>query len=200
MNFKQPYEVLITEKLQAFPVPDMADAIWARIEAQLDTDMPTDDPDGGSPAPAGPSPFGKLVLGFGITAVVIAFLSIFINSEKDPENNIIIPPSNTPSIISDPQSPAPSEVPRRSPQQSTVVSAPKDSNQTVNDFIDSIVSRPAVQLPGPVPDSSSARLPTIITPPPVLPPVVKDSIKKPRGVQGISDDDYRIEPKKKDTR
>lgn len=36
MNKTTPYETLIAAKLNEIPVPDMADAIWSGIEAQLD--------------------------------------------------------------------------------------------------------------------------------------------------------------------
>ena len=51
MNNKQAYEITITSKLEALPLPDMEDAIWSRIEAQLDIDLPTDDGGGGTSAP-----------------------------------------------------------------------------------------------------------------------------------------------------
>lgn len=39
MNTKKTYEHLITEKLETeLPIPEMADAIWARIKVQLDAD------------------------------------------------------------------------------------------------------------------------------------------------------------------
>ena len=43
MKEKRAYEHIISGKLEALPVPDMEDIIWARIETRLDTDMPTDD-------------------------------------------------------------------------------------------------------------------------------------------------------------
>jgi hypothetical protein len=43
MNNRTTYEQLIADKLQQLPIPDMADAIWARIEQQLNVEMPVDD-------------------------------------------------------------------------------------------------------------------------------------------------------------
>ena len=47
MDQRLPYEQLIGAKLQSLSIPDMEDMIWARVKAQLDIDMPTDDGDGG---------------------------------------------------------------------------------------------------------------------------------------------------------
>ncbi len=49
MNPKAPYEVLIEDKVRNISVPDMADAIWANIEQQLDLDL-NNDADNGSNA------------------------------------------------------------------------------------------------------------------------------------------------------
>lgn len=198
MNEKQPYEILITEKLQAIPVPDMVDMIWARIEEKLDTDMPTDD--GDNPAPAGPPPVTKFIIGAGITAVVVALLTLFLNPEKKSAITPTHPTNTLPPTISEPSKPAPSQSPPLNPRNQSILPAPTDSNRlTAADFIDSIVSSPAVQLPTAVADSTSRNVPAIVLPPVQSQPQQKDSIKKPRGVQGISDDDYRIEPKRKDS-
>ena len=58
MNERKAYEQTIKGKLEAIPLPDMEDAIWARIETQLDIDMPTDDGGGNAPSPNNPSGFG----------------------------------------------------------------------------------------------------------------------------------------------
>ena len=47
MDERLKYEQLIGEKLHNLPIPDMQDTIWARVKAQLDIDLPTDDGDGG---------------------------------------------------------------------------------------------------------------------------------------------------------
>ncbi|HEX2606857.1 MAG TPA: hypothetical protein VHK91_05735, partial [Flavisolibacter sp.] len=73
MHPKQAYEQTITSKLEALPVPDMADAIWARIEAQLDLDMPTDDGGGNPSSPSGGGWAGKASLFAVIAAIVIVY-------------------------------------------------------------------------------------------------------------------------------
>lgn len=67
MNTNTPYEHLIAAKLDQVPVPDMADSIWASIEAQLDA--PVEIPD----QKTTPKIKGKGWYGFaGITVVVTA--------------------------------------------------------------------------------------------------------------------------------
>ena len=53
MRNKETYELTITSKLEALPLPNLEDAIWSRIEAQLDIDLPTDDGDGGNSGKGG---------------------------------------------------------------------------------------------------------------------------------------------------
>ena len=55
MDQRLPYEQLIGAKLQGLSIPDMEDMIWARVKAQLDIDMPTDDGDGGDDGPQSPT-------------------------------------------------------------------------------------------------------------------------------------------------
>ncbi|MGZ5247199.1 MAG: hypothetical protein ACXWV5_09155, partial [Flavitalea sp.] len=76
MNQLKAYEITIKGKLEAIPLPDMEDAIWARIEAQLDTDMPTDDGNNGPfDSPSGPLTLGSSILVFLITLLTLYFSS-----------------------------------------------------------------------------------------------------------------------------
>ena len=83
MNQKKAYEQTIAVKLEAIPLPDMADAIWARIENQLDIDMPTDD-GGGNSTPDAPSGFGWIG-GSVLFVFAVALVSFFIinNNNKN---------------------------------------------------------------------------------------------------------------------
>ena len=58
MSQATPYEQLIAEKLEQLPpLPEMADAIWLRIEKELDDSPSSDDDDfGGDPEPGPVSP------------------------------------------------------------------------------------------------------------------------------------------------
>jgi hypothetical protein len=85
MNERLKYEQLIGGKLQGLPVPDMADAIWSRIEAQLDIDLPTDDGGGGSPLTP---PSGPTIIGWGLSVFIIAVVTAFFLFKNKPEKNI----------------------------------------------------------------------------------------------------------------
>src|SRR5215203_425931 len=85
MNERLTYEQLIGGKLQSLPVPDMADAIWSRIEAQLDIDLPTDDgEDGSSPQP----PSGPTIIEWGLSVVVITLVTVFFIFKNEPAKKI----------------------------------------------------------------------------------------------------------------
>jgi hypothetical protein len=75
MTPKTTYELTITEKLQHLPLPDLEDAIWARVKNQLDHDLPTDD--GGDSGPDLPP---AAVAGCGVPgslALLLFLLPIF---------------------------------------------------------------------------------------------------------------------------
>lgn len=194
MNTPTTYERIVSEKLQTLPVPDMADAIWARIEQQLDLDMPTENTDGNPPTPASPSGGWRLLL-LSATIVMIAAIAYLIIAKK-------------------PESPIPLR---------------EETSQQVNPFADSTIDLPASRLTAPSakkgaspqkqePDQPVAspsldsgqrfvfspnRQDTVpkVNVPPLLnrPEADTPKIKRPRGVSGISDTDYKIAPVKKDS-
>lgn len=193
MSLNTPYEVTIAEKLQQLPLPDMADAIWARVERQLDIDLPADDGNGGSPS----SPSGSGWIGGAALALFVAVLFfVILKREKTTpaltlpkQNNTVISTPGTQTVESNkgegnnvPLLVTPEVVPNNLPGQ---VNSPPAR-------IDSVVGN----LPLPQPDSTQTN--TVLLPPPQ---VVTDSVKPSpgRGVRGISDGDYRIVPTKKDT-
>ncbi len=190
---KQTYEVTITSKLEALPIPDMADAIWTRIEAQLDIDLPTNDGGGNNP-PSGPTGFGwyggaGLIV---IAAAIITFLSVKKDDQKTETTVDKVNPSKVDSTETRALAPA------KNPDSKSTATAPFDIG-----IVDSSVVVPT--------DSA------IFVHEPALPPI-KDSVilgndqpknyflskdstppKKLRGVRGITDSDYRIVPKQKDS-
>jgi len=193
LNHKAPYEHLIAEKLETRPVPDMADAIWARIEAQLDTDMPTDD--GDVPVPDDTPDGGGIWSQALLFVAIIAIMSLFSIPRKNIEDSL---PAATETI-------KPANEPSAQPPPAT------QNNRTTGGQRNPALAGGLQPVPG---DSASA-LP-VLTPsdtviaanplvqqglPPVTAPVVSDSLprKRPRGVPGIGDGDYRIVPKKDST-
>ncbi len=199
MDQRPRYEQLIAGKLESLPLPDMQDAIWARVKARLDIDLPSDD-DGGGDGPA-PKP-GPGIIGWGLSVVLIAFLSFYF-LKKDPQNNIL--PASTPTN-SNPftSSPAQGEgppgtvpaqnrdnpsvtVPIQPGNEDTVLMSAPPGQASVgavsNDTI--AISQPGNDLAG------LANVPEL----------KNDSVipKKKKGVS-LKDEDYRIVPKKEDNR
>jgi hypothetical protein len=196
MNKKTTYELTIADKLQQLPLPDMEDAIWARIKTQLDRDLPEDD-SGGSNTPQAPS--GGWMWRAGLLAFVAAFLTVYLltkKSETPVSPQTIQQPVNTNSTPLAPSAPPSSQRTTNSqnwppsvPQEGKTVPIPFEANK------DSMLSPPLAQQP--LSDTQAGV--TALVPPPLL----QDSVLKPkpksRGVKDISDADYRIVPTKKDS-
>ena len=194
MNEKTAYEQLIAAKLQALPLPDMADAIWARIEAQLDVDMPPDNNPGGGNAPNFPT--GGIAWG-GISLIVVAVLYLFFSQTKKTDIPQNLPASTTPVTTQPVTTPA---------------NSPPSINMPVNATPAGTSTGPATNgLPTPLLDSNtttsvaqplftdSTVLQEAAPPPTAIAPAKTDTVatvKKGRGVSGITDNDYRIVPKK----
>jgi len=193
MDQRHTYEQTITSKLDILPLPDMADAIWSRIEQQLDTDMPTDDGSNG-PAPSSPTP--KLFIGGSVFVVLVALVSFFLlrktSTQQRPTINTTPAPAKTEIQVSKP----PGESPPKSFQPDKEVQ--NNPIRVLNTSADSFAAIPGFNLI----DSLQKQDALVETPPPViLPP--KDSAvqgKKKRGVSGLNDNDYRVVPKKDSSR
>jgi hypothetical protein len=194
MDRKKAYEQIIAGKLEALPLPDMADAIWSRIETQLDWEMPTDDGGGSGPgAPSGGNWMGRA----GLFVFIAAFVTIFLIYKNNKKAEPLVQPEPT---VQPAQPPLPAgtnnlinqgrkgEIPL--PQNQEVVPATRSG-------ADSASSTP---LPVTLAPTDSVHQTTVIPPPFV--PIGADTAppkRKPRGVTGITDDDYRIVPDKKDS-
>jgi hypothetical protein len=196
MNNKLKYELTITEKLEQLSVPDAVDAIWARIEATLDLDMPTDE--GPNEPPAG-SPSGP---GFWFGAVfLVALLSVvyFVNNKDvSQESGINISPV-TPAVIQAPEGNIDKPPPLQAGERimSTGSGTPADTALTLPVENDPVVDA-GTDLPLPRTDSAHTRPPIEA---PLIPVQIPDTVpKKSRGVKGIKDGDYRIEPTNKNNR
>jgi hypothetical protein len=199
MNQKATYELTITEKLEQLTAPDMVDAIWARIEAQLDIDLPTDEGPANPPASPTSGPRTWLNRGFIIAAVAIVLIYLFNNRKQAITSNdqpTINAPVTTPSNNDNP-------VRNNSPGTKNAI-APQNNNSapTTSSTILSVDSNAIAPVTGPAllqPDTAAKTNATpVFTPPVVTAPKnnVPDSTKKGRGVKGITDADYKIVPKK----
>lgn len=233
MNQLKAYEITIKGKLEAIPLPDMEDAIWARIEAQLDTDMPTDD---GNNGPFD-SPTGPWILGSSILAFLLTLLTLYYtqknsdnssagteNQNNTIENSVTGDDAGPPGSNAEIQNLSPANAtgdlrvndPSSLPEGSGVnQNAPSGTDQGTNGQQNFLPSSNGQQNPAPgsnvLPEDLSRNQPGSTLPPSVqLPkdqtqnavvnkPPPKDSVvtgKKSRGVKGVTDNDYRIVPKK----
>jgi hypothetical protein len=199
MEQRPTSELLIAGKLETLPVPDMADAIWARIELQLDIDLPTDDGGGNGPAPSKPS--GPSILGWGLSVVLVALITTFLpykNTPKTAQPEIQAPVPVTQQVNPPEQKNTEPPQPERttiSDKNTTKTATPEPSVRTPQD---SVVQQPVVTIPSQTPDSAT----NLSSAPLVTTPAPKDSIqspKKKRGVSGLQDGDYRIVPATKDS-
>ena len=207
MNNLTTYEQLIADKLQQLPVPDMADAIWARIEQRLNVEMPLEDGGnntGSSSLPGFQFP-GKGIV-FLFLAALVSVLFYLNRPVKQVQNNNIPSNTNTISIpvqnLYKPLEEKPSVQPAESmytdkadlPIQyskgdSFDTQIPASSTEPI-----SIINE-TVTLPKSAPVITIGQ--SII--PKNLSPVQDSGTKKGRGVKGIGTDDYRIVPVKKDS-
>ena len=204
MNRKTTYELKITDKLQELPLPDLQDAIWARIERTLDSDMPTDDGGGDS----GPdTPFGgggaTGVGGFVFSLFFVAAVTAFIIYKTAKPSTEGPAPDNAPAF----ELRAPSNQNEQPPPGSTALprnNAPARTADPAPTAGDSALGMPLVTMPPPVGADTTAGINTnaVVQQPPVTLPAPADATgvkKKTRGAV-VSPDDYRIVPKKDSTK
>jgi hypothetical protein len=190
MDQRLRYEQLISEKLEALPIPDMADAIWARIEAQLDIDLPTDDGGGTTPdAPSGPG-----MIGWGLSVVIIALITAFLINKNKPalkDSTIKLPATQneqTTPALAPGTGPPPSDNSRtfsNRPLEQSVVNneAPSDTTNEPRVVSAAPTTVDSIQVAAPGVETTAATTDTI------------PGVKKRRGVSGVTDEDYRIVPK-----
>jgi hypothetical protein len=191
MSEKKAYEQIISSKLDSLPPPDMAGAIWSRIEAQLDIDLPTDG-DNNDPGPGKNSPSGWIG-GAGMILFVAAFISIFLMTKNKQTKAPVTQPvenvqNTSPGITRD--SISKNTRPGQSLKTETVT-VPKitSTNNDTNTFSEEpILATPYVNS-----DTLQATgfAPSLQQPMDTILPK-----KRQRGVTGLNDDDYRIVPVK----
>ena len=197
MNKKTTYELTITEKLQQLPLPGLEDAIWTRVKAQLDLDLPTDDGDDNTPdAPSG----GGWQWGAGMIVFVAALVTIFLLFKNPSEKQQALPVQTLPNNTSLPATSVGETGPLQKPPNFNTGTVPTSSPVTSQPLnlplpADSGAPVPTVSLPV----ADTLQQTTMVLPPPT---VLQDSAapkKRPRGVSGITDSDYRIVPSRKDS-
>ena len=205
MHEKKAYEETISIKLEALPVPDMADAIWNRIADQLDLDMPENDGGGNSNGPSS-NPFtgwmGKAGTFIFVTDLVLSFFLMNKKEKKAAPQTVITnsqSAKDTGSFI-DSRLHSTELVPN--------TGLPKNNNglpHVINEVTGNAIDPPADSIVNTVVSPSLYPGDTIQNVAAVPPPQRKNNIDttvlkpKGRGVQGITDDSYKIVPKKDST-
>ena len=178
----------MAEKLDQVPVPDMADSVWASIGMQLDMGAGAPDQVDDAPEKRSASRFkGKGWYGFlGVVVVVVATLWWYYNHKLIPVVNETVPV------------PVADTINRNKKKNIDVPAAPagvkKDTPlfnkvPAVSAGIDSTFRQ---DLPLPVKVDSSSLYKDWVPVPLFDSLSVKPRGKKPRGVKGIRDDDYKI--------
>lgn len=195
MNRLLPYEQSIATKLDELPLPDMADAIWADIAAQLDGDLPTD---GENPAP-GNNPPGGMSWAKGITLAVgaagIALVAYWLTQVNQPAPTAMpanpLPVEQKTTQPDTAQAPQPVQGANTNTPEPPPTKTPTTSDAAVPDNMalppisaDSVRLQPT-DPPAVKADSAAvpAQTPSLVLPPPG---------KKKKGTQGIKDGDYKF--------
>ncbi|HWI93625.1 MAG TPA: hypothetical protein VNT20_20230 [Flavisolibacter sp.] len=197
MDERLRYEQLIGGKLQSLPVPDMQDAIWARIKTQLDLDIPTDDGDDGNTPP---SPTAPRIIGWGLSILIIALVTTYFLTKNKPsaKNNSVQPTIIEQTVSPNTQNNSP-PLQKQNTIDKTTAPVSTGANNSFNDIgNDSLAQYNPVtnveltddsvrtNFPSPSVTLSSLQLPDTSS-------IIK---KKGRGMTGLSDSSYRIVPKK----
>lgn len=205
MNNTTPYEKLIAAKLEEMPVPDMADSIWASIDMQLDAVVDT--PEENPVQPSKPvQPFKINTKGWFIIAGVVMLIGAiwwYIHSQSSADKTV--PPTPVPEkTIPVPAAPVNSSSRYQPPGKGTLLPLPP------------AMKKDSISIPDRLPQQQPVDS-IHVQPVPVIPvdsPAIKDNRpqerifdsiyvlpthKKPRGVKGITPNDYRISVQKDST-
>jgi hypothetical protein len=188
MSQPTTYEQLIAQKLQELAVPDQADAIWATIEQQLNIEMPNS-----SSGSGGLNNSNWWIGGGSLFTLLVAIATYIYVSKQDLESEKPIkekpaaiqhhqPLKNNEDMSSHKLSPI--EI-----RQNKPTTAPEANGQEVEETEPSSVKETVESAP-----VQNVAAPAVLP----LPPDTVVAKKKPRGVKGISSEDYRIVPSKKD--
>lgn len=208
MNNLTPYEILIAQKTEQVVVPDMADSIWASIEAGLDAGPGPGDGNSGpskTPPVKGLPGAGNVVTIVTVAAMAIALTWLLTRNKKDApvktEQPSVSPATQIPPPVTDSNQSNYQSIPRNVFMRPII---DKDSVSSAdNQSLPAIdTSANLIMPPLNKPDSAfvlkTDKLPVMVDSS-IFKPSVLPSPKKPKGVKGISNDDYKIISGKKDS-
>ena len=158
MNLLPTYEQTIANKRDGIEVPDMADAIWGRIEAVLDVEMP----EPVTTAPVQGKPFYKhpavWIISAGILAIIIALFLLSGNVKTTPPPPGNLPqqtvPTTKPDTIMPQDFKPPDDQPKPATKKNTKTIIEKHTTDTLahNPFViaeDSVLKKPPVIIAPP---------------------------------------------------
>lgn len=206
MNHLTTYEQLVADKLQQLPVPDMADAIWVRIEQQLDVEMPVDksgDPSNGNSSLPGFRFPGNIILYVFLAALISVVF--YLNRPGQYKETLVQPTSNTISVPAS-EGDLPQKLSQPGKQAETNYTDKADLLVEIKEEKAATETEPSV-ITNRTRDTKDFESFKKDEPPTMLEmvqkkagPLVQDSVpKKTRGVKGITPNDYRIAPVRKDS-
>lgn len=182
MNNKQAYETLISSKLEELHVPDMQDAIWARIVLDLDNELPQNDP---PPDPEPTNPFNKIKPVSLISAIV--FIVCLLTLNKQHKHSSILPKD-----IANQRNKIDSQGKLQTILPSVGKSIKKGQGIAEGKLIDTTTKTSAKNYEIPI-RADSIGLPVIGEVSERIKPVKIDSpVIKHKGVRGITNEDYKM--------
>lgn len=206
MNKKTTYEVLIAEKVTQLPVPDMADAIWSRIELELDAVPGTDGGDQQMPSESLPGNVITTATKLWLIIIAVAVMTALIILFTKNKNNKPVDVKNIPATIQETgkkqELDSTSTLLNTNPGNGAVVPfqpVPQKTGDVPAPLIspvfnDSVFNEPLKNARN---DSAiSINTPPVIIKPDSAATMPPPPYKKPRGVKGIGDNDYKITSKK----
>lgn len=183
------YEQLIAQKLQELEVPDQANSIWATIEHHLNIEMPVQGP--GSGGGSGNSGWWFGSGGGSLLTLFVATVTYIIVSKQKLERDRHL--NDAPATIQYKQPKAKPDTAKRAVPLGEILKSKPEVSQA---------EEKPEEMTAPTADSiSAAPVPKDVVEAPVqsLPKDTVPAAKKPRGVRGLSDADYRIVPDRKDS-
>jgi hypothetical protein len=204
VNKKATYETIITDKLTNMPIPDMVDAIWTNISMQLDADAPIEKQE---KEPQQIKPKQKLRLSkiikpfIAVTAIVIIVVFLIVkNKRKKTQQQKQVVPENIKRdsvVINKNEPPNIAPILKVEPKKDSAYQKPIDKIFQNKVAKDTVIKKDSTALFPLQPKTNDSIVKTII--PNNIEPINDQGSKKPRGVKGITDDDYKIKGYKKDT-
>ncbi|HET9056706.1 MAG TPA: hypothetical protein VFN30_07655 [Chitinophagaceae bacterium] len=201
MNNFLPYEEQIAQKLAQMPLPDMRDVIWARIETMLDAGREVNDTENNPEQNTSKaikkdlsSQSWKLSTVKAIIIIAVIITIVIIKRQRSSKPLPKPASSETHTPVKNEKNISDTAFNNHTVKPVRIILYPnaEDKKKKNDTATTTVISQ------------DSASVPVVIDSPvlkPVSIPVIqKDTVrKKQRGVQGISDSDYRFKTEKKDS-